>query len=201
MPAVPERTNCVTRIGDGLIAHGLYDDTPLRVIDSTGRVLDIIDIPEPYPGLTKLNESSFAWSPSKRRMVVVYRNARRMDFLNHDGMRYGSIQGPRPVQVLYTTVDHPDHDHVYFSQQSEVSYLAVAATKRFVYTLFSGLPAPHPGTQVQIYGWNGDFKAEYALDRGLLDLTVSEDDAVLYGAFFDPDGRQRIGEWRLPSVP
>ena len=71
-------------------------------------------------------------------------------------------------------------------------------TDHLVYALFDG--DERNGLYfVQVYRWeDGQFLAEYELDRGIYIIRLSPDGRTLYGDFEDP--YPRIGKWNLPPL-
>ena len=191
-------------MGSHLVANGLYGDFTLLVMDDGGWPVARVGAAPPFrpeltriPGARQANRGFIAADPRGERMALAYQFASRVDFFGPEGARYGTVQGPRAVTARY----HIDGTGRFrWKDDNEMAHWGMAATQRYVYTLFCGcklLTGNESPALLHVYDWEGRFVAELALDRPIRSLAVSPDDAILYGGYEEP--YPAVGEWRLPA--
>jgi hypothetical protein len=114
-----------------------------------------------------------------------------------EGERIGSVAGPRQSTATFRVTD----DKFFWGRddQNEMAYWHMDGTERYVYALFCGCKAGlgHLPSMLHVFDWNGNFVAEFAFDREVTSLDVSDDDQVIYATFESP--YPGVGEWRLPA--
>jgi hypothetical protein len=147
-------------------------------------------------GRMLLNRSFLAVPPSGGRMALVYQFSPRIDFFTTAGELYGSVQGPRPTRASYRLAGR----RFIWKDDNEMANWGAYATDRFVYVLFCGcrIDEERFPSVMQVYRWNGDLVREFALDRQVMEFTVSPDDRFLYAGTVEP--YPSVGEWRLPLL-
>jgi hypothetical protein len=190
-------------IGPRLVANGLFADYTLLLLNDRGVAVSRTVADPPFAhrlpraaGARMANRSFLAPDPRTGRLALSYQFAGRVDFFRPDGTRYGTATGPRAVKSRF---HYDSKGRFQWDRNNEMAHWGIAATSRYVYTLFCGCEMQHGSESPQllhVYDWNGRFVAEVALDRPLRALSVSEDDSYLYGAFEEPT--PGVGEWKLP---
>ena len=188
----------------GMVSGGLFPDFTLLMMDSAGTPRERVVLEPPFgerqmrslDGRIMLNRSFLAVPPSGERMAVVYQFAPRIDFLTPDGERYGTIRGPRPSRASFGM----QAKRFVWKQDNEMAYWGAYATDRFLYLLWCGcrIDEERLPSMVHVFRWNGEFVRELALDREVMELAVSPDDAVLYAGVELP--YPAVGEWHLPAM-
>ncbi|MBI4544863.1 MAG: hypothetical protein HY703_06700 [Gemmatimonadetes bacterium] len=192
--------------GDRIVSNGLFPDHTLTVLDRTGRIISSIIADPPYSarevphgvGRMLLNRSFLAVHPGLERLALSYQYRSRVDFFTAAGEMYASTTGPRPVTPRYHVAD----GRHFWDPGSEMAYAGAAAGSRFVYALFCGCRLGQNGqsslpARIHVFDWEGRFLEELALDRPVIQFTVSAGDSLLYASFQDP--YPRVGEWALPA--
>jgi hypothetical protein len=193
----------IVRAGDRLIANGLFPDYTLLVMDTTGAPLQRVAADPPFgpkdvpylDGRRALNRNFLAYRPAGGAFALAYQFRSRIDFFNAKGERYGTISGPRPS----TASVGARNGRMAWKPENEMAFRAAFGTDRYLYALFCGCRADDEPREarVQVFRWNGDFVTELVLDHPVIELAVTPDDRVLYGALEEPF--PGVGEWALPA--
>jgi hypothetical protein len=153
-------------------------------------------MPEPN-GRRLLNRNFMADQPGGGRFVLAYQFGNRVEFYTGAGERYGQVSGPRETEPRFGLAK----GRLRWEDGNEMAYSGAYATERYVYALFCGcrLGEDVPPSRVHVFRWNGDFVGEVTLDRPVLEIAVSPDDATLYAGIEEP--YPGVGEWKLPEWP
>lgn len=188
----------------GMVSNGLFPDFTLLMMDSAGTPRERVALEPPFgerqmrslDGRIMLNRSFLAVPPSGERMAVVYQFAPRIEFLDSAGERYGTARGPRPSRASFAM----QRGRFVWKADNEMAYWGAYATDRFLYLLWCGcrMDEERLPSVVHVFRWDGAFVRELALDREVMELAVSPDDAVLYAGVEAP--YPAVGEWRLPPM-
>ncbi|HEX8391759.1 MAG TPA: BF3164 family lipoprotein [Longimicrobium sp.] len=189
----------------GVISNGLFPDYTLVRLDSAGRIRSRLASDPPFTtkhianatGRRLLNRSFMTVNPSRTRLALSYQWKSRVDFFTIEGERIGSVAGPRHTTATFRVAG----DRFFWGRddENEMAYWQMDSTERYVYALFCGCK---PGlgnlpSMLHVYDWNGNFVAEFAFDRQVTSLDVSDDDRVVYATMESP--YPGVGEWRLPA--
>lgn len=189
-----------------VISNGYFADQTIIKFDRLKDVVTAVSVEPPafsYRGIPpaeakfKLNRNRAAVSPDGRRFVLAYQSANRFD-LFIDGSYTNSWKGPREIAVRFTA--DPDERRIRWMPKNEYAYVAVVASRKYVYGLFCG-PCASAKTlprTVHVFYWSGQYVRTIELDHGTTRMAVSEDDAVLYGAIEEPF--PAIAIWRIPQT-
>lgn len=206
-PTLHDDILCAVWSDSQILLHS-YKPDYLTFSDTLGTSQTTLQVIPPYTEHKDLNPSAFSVSPSGGHLALGYKYAARLDLFDDGGELYATVRGPRETNELqYTIVERAGiaDSHALVAADSDVAYIDVAATDRFVYALFSGCPVGeqgcrYSGKHVQVFTWDGTFVRELVVDEPLLVIAVSADDSVLYGAYAAEDNGydQKIGEWLLP---
>lgn len=180
---------------EALVRFGLDGGAPQPI--AVDQPFDAESIPQ-YNPRRILNRSHLAVNPSRTHLALAYQSASRIDFYTLSGQRYGTVSGPRPSRPSYRIVRNgetisTDATHVQ-------AYVAVDATDSFVFALFQGRPKGDSlrPDRIHVFGWNGQFMSELALDQHVYRIAVSPDGAILYGMVGEP--YPSVVEWPLPEA-
>jgi hypothetical protein len=200
----PQTLQVAHQVG-GVFTSGWYGDAVLYRIDSTHNTRSTIAVALPYDSTVaarvstrqELNMRSLAVAPRSGRMVLAYQYASRLDFFGPKGEYELTVTGPRMPRVHFDLVT-PTAPFKWFDD-TELAYVAVAATERFVYALYCGCTkksrafAPY----VEVFTWDGAFVRELVLDVPIFRLAALSGDTLVLGATWDP--YPSIGVWKIPK--
>lgn len=193
--------------GDSLlVANGLFADFTLLVMDTLGQPIRRVAGRPPFgpaDGLSPVgqrltNVNMLQVSPDRRRLVVAYQFAPRLDIYSNDGTLQTSVLGPRPTRASFRT--DPRTGRFHWNDDNESAYVDVETTASHIYALFQGRrdlidPQPLPD-RVHVFTWTGQFVRELVLEPPTLRIAISGDGTRLFGFVEDP--HPQVAEWRLP---
>jgi len=192
-----------TVIGSTVVSNGLFPDHTLLVAGLDGKPLAQIVADPPFDeramphvvGRRQLNRNFLATDPGRTRIVLAYQWRPRIDFFTAEGVRYGSVTGPRETKPSFRL----EGSRFFWNPDNVMAYVRATATDAAVYALFCGCSLESNGLPrtVHVFRWNGDFVGEFVLDREVRSIAVSEDGSELYGSFVDPE--PGLGVWKIPA--
>jgi hypothetical protein len=135
-----------------------------------------------------------------RRIVVAYNNVNRLDFFTPAGEYVTSAAGPQPVTVSF---DRAGPEKLFeWRPESELAYVDVTSTDRYVYALFCGCRRSDIrksfANKLHVFTWDGRFVAELVVEPAVYKIAVPPGDSLLVAATWTPF--PSLGVWRVPSL-
>lgn len=124
-------------------------------------------------------------SPTKDKFVFCAYAAKIFSFYKYIN---GNIQLIKEIQNSLPDYVYGENMGMYMgtSKNTPITYLDVCATNQFVYLLYSGKTVGGDGLNafesnvVQVYDWRGEWVKTLCLSVNIKELTVSEDDKMMY---------------------
>ncbi len=178
-------------VGPGLFTYGR-----VGVFDEAGRQVDqrgpIPQASRELPPLLRqdMYQSTVAAHPNHDRIAVASRYATSLEIFAADGSLIAL--GDSPLEII------PDPESVsekgFFLQNEEtpLGYTGVAASRDYVFALFSGRTAAEApfqemfGEQVHVFDWDGNLQLIVELDIAAASIAVDQDARRLYAVEHDP---------------
>lgn len=158
------------------------------------------------PGMTlaQAYESRVVADPEGRRLAAATLLGGLLEIFDDEGVPIARAAVPNPFRPSFAQ-GRSRSDKAVMSVGSETRYgfTDLAATRRYVYGLFSGgrvmeEGAPWATNEVQVYTWDGEFVKSLYLDRTVHAMTVDGSDTWLYASGAEP--RPWVGRFRLPAA-
>ncbi|HEX2081300.1 MAG TPA: BF3164 family lipoprotein [Longimicrobium sp.] len=199
--AVPGNLFQTVRMGDTLVANGLFPHEVLRVHarHENGFRLARKEAVTPFsrelPDVVMLiGRTALAADPARRRLVVAYQFRNQLDFFDRHGRKVGSVAGPRDFTPVYRVVPDPREKMNRFvpTGSTQYAYLDVAASERRVYALFSGKARGDgsedvsQATEVHVFDWDGRLLDVLTLAQPVFRIALDPATGVLYGLRSEP---------------
>ena len=157
------------------------------------------------PGMTlaQAYESRVVAHPDGGRLAAATLLGGLMEIFDYEGVLIARAAVPDPFRPSFER-GNSRGDRAVMSVGSETRYgfTDVAATRRYVYGLFSGGRVLEEGTpwatyEVQVYTWDGKLAKTLHLDRTVHAVTVDDSDTWLYASGAEPG--PWVGRFRLPE--
>jgi hypothetical protein len=189
--------------GDRLVTNGLFSEELLRfyALDRRSNVLRFdrsagnVLHPREVPTVARqLSRNTMAADAATGRIVLAFTYLSRLNFYDSSGKLVRVVSGPEEVLPKYRVEGLrfvPD-----FEAGFRMAYVDVAASKEYVYALFSGHPAPHVGAgdEVHVFSWTGELVKVFGLDALVNWLAVDEATRRLYTVQLAPHPTIRVYE-------
>lgn len=204
--------------GERILTGGMLLDYTFLELDHEGRYQRRVAVDPPFSAAAvpfalsrqALSPTMVGIRPGQTHFAIAYQYAPRIDFFE-SGTRYVSVTGPRPVDVIVekpspeeTGERRSHHIRVSSIDRSEIGYVTVTASTRFLYALFCGCRrgASIDARRLHVYEWDGTFKAEVEFDRAVSHLSVIGDSLVVgvYGELQSNTRALKLGTWQLPHL-
>jgi hypothetical protein len=193
---------------DRVIGGGPLLDAALLVTDRAGNLISRTVVPLPFaeaefanPTMRRNgNLARLAFRPEAGDIALAYSYASRIDYFTPDGAHRQTIMpSARPLRTSY---DLDANGMAVSRPENERGYQNAYGTRRHLYALFCGCTRQEYSdgmkpNQVQVWTWDGRLVADLTLDRPIVSLSVSEDDARLFGLAWEPE--PAVIEWVLPN--
>jgi hypothetical protein len=179
-----------------LISSGAYEDYRFAVVDSAGNEIGQVGpLPPGDPDISVrfrnlIHQGTPATNPDHNRFVIGSRHVPRIEAFDQQGRSVAIAQAPFEWDL--TAQDLPFVDRFAVGDDWKAGYVAVAASKRRFFGLFSGrtyedsADRKYFGRFVHVFNWDGRFVGYIALEVDARDISVDPDGSTLYVLEWDP---------------
>ncbi|WP_420617428.1 BF3164 family lipoprotein [Candidatus Palauibacter sp.] len=158
------------------------------------------------PGMTLLQayESRVVADPAGDRLASATLLAGLLEIFDYDGAMIAQAAVPNPFPPSWSQGRSRGGRAVMsVGPETRYGFTDLAATRRFLYGLFSGGRVLEKGTpwatkDVQVFNWDGEYVKTLHLDRTAEAITVDATDTWLYAS--GPEPTPWVGRFRLPEL-
>jgi hypothetical protein len=203
-PSIKERTRFALPPGlfqpmwvaDRVVTNGLFATELVKSFTRTGGALEPDKTwgQSPFPDVLPevamhLNRSSIAIDPGRRRLVLAFRYASRLEVLALDGTADRAISGPEEIKIAYRTVPDPREGIERFIRTAETrfGYVDVVADQDRIYALFSGRSRgqwkadAYLADRLHVFSWSGELLGQWQLPEPVYRIALDSTARALYG--------------------
>jgi hypothetical protein len=191
------------------VSNGLLRDETTLVFGKMvgGRFLANLSLKKPvFPGISQTfvsqeaNRNVIAASPDGKRIAQVFWFAPVVNIYDDAGTLLHSVAGPVGVtQAFGERMVHSDVRMRHFPETT-YCYLSVAATRKGVIALFSGMTRRDSrfvqGSQLHVFNWDGDLIEVVNLDSPVAKIATRAEAGVLWGIRLRPSAA--VLEYQMP---
>ena len=157
------------------------------------------------PGMTLLQayESRVVADPAGDRLASATLLAGLLEIFDYDGAMIAQAAVPNPFPPSWSQGRSRGGRAVMsVGPETRYGFTDLAATRRFLYGLFSGGRVLEDGTpwatkDVQVFNWDGEYVKTLHLERAAEAITVDATDTWLYAS--GPEPTPWVGRFRLPE--
>ena len=157
------------------------------------------------PGMTlpQAYESRVVADPAGNRLAAATLLAGLLEIFDYDGATIVQAAVPNPFPPSWSQGrSRGGRPVMSVSPETRYGFTDLAATRRFLYGLFSGGQVMQDGTpwatkDVQVFGWGGGYVKTLYLDRAAEAIAVDPTDTWLYAS--GPEPTPWVGRFRLPE--
>ena len=156
------------------------------------------------PGMTlqQAYESRVVADPEGGRLAAATILGGLLEIFDYEGVPIARAAVPDPFHPSFVQGrSRADKAVMSVGSRTRYGFTDLAATRRYLYGLFSGGKVMEEGTpwatnEVQVYTWDGEYVRTLYLDRTVHALTVDASDTWLYASGAEPG--PWVGRFRLP---
>lgn len=139
---------------------------------------------DPYSILLQAHQGDLAVTPDQGNIVLANLYTDRIEVFDQEANTEFVIKGPEKFDPYYEVLDGPGNSHILGMQRtSRLGYLAITATDKFIYALYSGKNIGNVESRsVFVFDRkSGQPVSNIQLDAEVTSFVVSGDDSRLYG--------------------
>ena len=178
------------------VGPGVFDGGRLGFFDSNGRLIEtrgpIPGVDQTLPPLARQHmfQSRAVSHPEHNLFAVASRYATSLEIFGIDGSLVAL--GQAPVDITPDAASVSQQHGFTQSEQTRFGYVDVAASRDFIFALFSGRTFAeykdrcNYGQEVHVFDWTGNLRGVVQLDVAAIGLAVDEDSNSLYATEHDP---------------
>ena len=135
-----------------------------------------------------LNRSAIAIDPARRRAVLAFLYASRLEVMGTDGTSQRGISGPAEIRLDYRTVNDPVEGIERFirTPATRYGYVSVIADDTRIYALFSGRSKGEWNENailadtLHVFAWSGELLGEWRLPKAVYSIALDAKAHKLY---------------------
>jgi len=181
-----------------------FGERMFALLDSDGSTVDtFFEYPYEDAGERRIVSRAYAYqgsmaaNPSKTRFVYTPFNGEIIHFYSIEKDRLNVIEKIEKEYPIYGDASQGDTQSVAFDAHGKNGYIALYATERFVYAIYSGQTVlemtekkatNYEGELLRVFDWSGAQVRELRLDIPCSYLCVSDDDTRMWAVATDASG-------------
>ena len=181
---------------DELVGPGAFDGGRLGFFDTNGRLVEtrgpIPRVDQNLPPIARQHmfQSRAVSHPEHNLFAVASRYATSLEIFGADGSLVAL--GQAPIEITPDAASVTQQYGFTPGEQTKFGYVDVAASRDFIFALFSGRTLAgfedrsNYGREVHVFDWDGALRGVIRLEIDAIGLAVDEDSNSLYASEHDP---------------